>query len=207
MGRIVKKNRTKSGSSHHIDSALSIHYALRVVAMHLIIDGYNLLGVRGQVGPAVAQDGDSAREQLLRDLMVYQQRKAHSITVVFDGWQQGAATEGSEHRAGVQVIYSRRGERADQVIQRLVEKFGRDVAVVSSDREITDFARVRGAFVIEAREFEVRLRAKPHSTATVPLHGRDPKEDDPPRRSPDKKGNPRKLPKALRKRNRQLRGF
>jgi len=54
------------------------------MATHLIIDGYNLLGARGQVGP----DVESASEFLLRDLSYYRQRKGHLITVVFDGWQQ-----------------------------------------------------------------------------------------------------------------------
>ena len=118
------------------------------MATHLIIDGYNLLGVRGQVGP----DSESARERLLRDLSAYRQRKSHSITVVFDGWQQGMGAERREHRAGVEVVYSRRGERADQVIQRLVEEFGLDCAVVSSDREVADFAKSRGAFVMGSSE-------------------------------------------------------
>jgi len=175
--------------------------------MHLIIDGYNLLGVRGQVGHQAGMASESAREQLLRDLSGYRQRKGYPITVVFDGWQQGIGTERREHRAGVEVVYSRRGERADQVIQRLAEEFGRDCAVVSSDREVADFARARGAFVIGASEFEPRLRALPAGVQRTGLRQKDPVEDDLPRRNPDKKGNARKLPKALRKRNRQLRGF
>nr|MBI3612672.1 NYN domain-containing protein [Nitrospirota bacterium] len=106
------------------------------MAMHVIVDGYNLLGVRGQVGRTGAVGGEAAREQLLRDLSAYRQRKGHPITVVFDGWQQGGEAERQEHRAGLLVVYSRRGERADQVIQRLAEEYGRDCAVVSSDREV-----------------------------------------------------------------------
>src|SRR5574341_2002130 len=128
---------------------------------HLIIDGYNLLGVRGQVGRGEGLSGEAAREQLIRDLTLYRQRKGHAITLVFDGWQQGLSVGHREHRAGIEVIYSRRGERADQVIQRLAEEFGRDCAVVSSDREVADFARARGAFVISSPEFEARLRAAP----------------------------------------------
>lgn len=174
---------------------------------HVIVDGYNLLGARGQVGRAGPSAGEPAREQLLRDLSAYRQRKGHPITVVFDGWQQGIGTEHQEHRAGLLVIYSRRGERADQVIQRLAEEYGRDCAVVSSDREVADFARACGAFVIGAAEFESRLRLRPAATSRGGPFQKDGAEDDPPRRNPDKKGNPRKLPKALRKRSRQIRGF
>ncbi|WP_447973245.1 NYN domain-containing protein [Nitrospira sp. Kam-Ns4a] len=173
---------------------------------HLIIDGYNLLGVRGQAGRTGREHPEAAREALLHELARYRQRKGHPITVVFDGWQQGAGTERHEHRAGVEVIYSRRGERADQVIQRLAEEFGKACAVVSSDREVAAFARARGAFTIEAREFDARLRAAPTAPARPPAFSRG-EDDDGPRRTSDKRGNPRKLPKALRQRQRQLRRF
>lgn len=177
------------------------------MATHVIVDGYNLLGARGQVGRTDAANGEAAREQLLRDLSAYRQRKGHPITVVFDGWQQGVGSERQEHRAGLLVIYSRRGERADQVIQRLAEEYGRDCAVVSSDREVADFARARGAFVIGAAEFESRLKERPVTVARGGPFRKDGPGDDLPRRNQEKKGNPRKLPKALRKRSRQLRGF
>jgi len=169
---------------------------------HLIVDGYNLLGARGQVGP----DLESAREVLLRDLSAYRQRKGHLITVVFDGWQRARGEERRDHRMGVEVVYSKRGERADQVIQRLAEEFGRDCAVVSSDREVTDFAKSHGAFVMGSAEFDFKLRMSP-VVATRPGLKQLDKEGDVPRRTAQKKGNARKLPKALRRRNRQLRGF
>ena len=161
---------------------------------HLIVDGYNLLGARGQVGRVGGADTESVREQLLWDLSRYRQRKPHAITVVFDGWQQGMGSERREHRAGLHVIYSRRGERADQVIQRLAEEYGSECAVVSSDREVADFSKARGAFVIGAVEFEGRL------------HLREEKDERSPR-GLEKKGNPKKLPKAVRKRNRRLSSF
>lgn len=170
---------------------------------HLIIDGYNVLGTRGQA----AAHGEAAREQLLRDLARYHQRKGSAVTVVFDGWRHGFGAEHHEHRAGVSVIYSKRGERADQVIQRLASEYGRTCAVVSSDREVERSARAQGAFVLSAAEFESRLREAPR---VLPPPKRVDKDDDGPNRprsTAEKKGNPRKLPKALRQRNRRLRGF
>ena len=106
-------------------------------------------------------------------------------------------------------MFSARGERADQVIQRLAEEFGSDCAVVSSDREVSTFARTHGAFVMSALEFEAKLRGGGESRPAVkPVsYGRDREEPDSPPRRSEKKGNPRKLPKALRQRNRHLRGF
>lgn len=173
---------------------------------HVIIDGYNLLGVRGQAGRPDPERGEAAREALLRELALYRQRRGHAVTVVFDAWQQGPGAERREHRAGVEVVYTRRGERADRVIQRLAEEFGSDCAVVSSDREVADYARARGAFIIAAREFAARLQAAPAVPAARPGPGRD-EEDVTPRKTQGKRGNPRKLPKAVRKRLRQLDRF
>jgi predicted RNA-binding protein with PIN domain len=171
--------------------------------IHLIIDGYNVLGKRGQVGP----NSDMAREQFVQELMIYRQRKGHAITVVFDGWRQGLGSERHEHRAGVEVIYSKRGEQADRVIGRLAAEFGRSCAAVSSDQEVQRFARAHEAFVISVSEFEARLRDRASSKQSTGYRGKEAEEDVPPKRNPEKKGNARKLPKKLRQRNRQLRGF
>ena len=151
---------------------------------YLIIDGYNLLSG----GRALSGQLEAAREQLLRDLASYRHRKNHHITVVFDGWQQGQPSEQREHRSGVQVIYSKRGERADQVIQRLAREYGPDCAVVSSDHEIVNAARAHGAFVMGALEFASKLRASSLPGGSVPHKELDPGEDYPARRGPGRPG-------------------
>ncbi len=171
---------------------------------HLIIDGYNLLGGSG----ARSGHSESSREMLLHDLAAYRHRKRHSITVVFDGWQQGRSTEQREHRGGVQIIYSKRGERADQVIQRLAREHGTDCAVVSSDHEIINAARSHGAFVMGAQEFAGKLRGSSSpSSRALPYKELDPGDDIRSGRGLEKKGNPRKLPKSQRQRDRQFRRF
>ncbi len=176
------------------------------MALHLIIDGYNLLACGRQTGGGTLHS-EIAREALLRDLAVYGQQKSHAITVVFDGWQQGHPVEQREHRAGVQVIYSRRGEKADQVVQRLAREYGSVCAIVSSDREIIATARAHGAFVMQSQEFSIKLHAVSASTGVQMHKELDTGEDLEPRRGPEKKGNPRKLPKSQRQRSRQLKRF
>ena len=170
---------------------------------HLIVDGYNLLAGAGRLSGHL----ESARDALLRDLAAYRHRKNHSITLVFDGWQQGQPSERREHRAGVQVIYSKRGERADQVIQRLAREYGVDCAVVSSDHEIINTARAHGAMVMGAREFADRLRVSSSIGGTIPHKELDTGGDVRSTRGSEKKGNPRKLPKSQRQRARQLKRF
>lgn len=169
--------------------------------IYLIIDGYNLLGRTGGLSGSI----ETARESLLQALASYRHRKQHPITVVFDGWQQGQPTERHEHRSGVEIVYSKRGERADQVIQRLAREFGTGCAVVSSDHEVMQSARASGAFVLSAQEFALKLWTAPGGSGV--MHKELDTEAEARPRDPKKKGNPRKLPKSIRQRTRQLRRF
>src|SRR2546427_9871232 len=88
--------------------------------IRLIIDGYNLLGVRG----GLRGDVEAKREALIRDLAGYRQRKGHPVTVVFDGWRSGHPVERAEWREGLEVVYSKQGEQADAVVKRLAGRVG-----------------------------------------------------------------------------------
>jgi uncharacterized protein len=173
--------------------------------MHVIIDGYNLLALSGWTGAGAPSE--MAREALLRRLAAYRHRKGHALTVVFDGWQRGQPIESREHRSGVQVIYSKRGERADQVIERLAQEYGTECAVVTSDHEVIRAAQAQGALIMRAAEFAQKLQGQSLSERPLPYKELAADEDSQPRRGPEKKGNPRKLPKALRRRSRQLKRF
>src|SRR6476659_4291297 len=161
--------------------------------MHVIIDGYNLLGLTSWSG--ASPHSEMAREALLRLLAGYRHRKGHALTVVFDGWQRGQALEGHEHRAG------------DQVIERLAQEYGAACAVVTSDHEVIRAAQAQGALIMRAPEFAQKLQVKSSSQGPMPHKELAVDEDLAPRRGPEKKGNPRKLPKALRRRGRQLKRF
>ena len=174
------------------------------MSKHVIIDGYNLLGAssRGSLGSVL--DVEAVRERLLQDLATYRHRVRHRITVVFDAWKQPGGTQYHEHRAGLTVIFSKQGEQADQVIQRMVRSQSEDYVVVSSDHEIMDTARAHGAMVLRSQEFLAKLCSPSRSSnSRYPLKAGD-EDDSPIARRPDKKGNPRKLPKAVRQRLRNL---
>ena len=177
--------------------------------MHLIIDGYNLLGARGQVGSTTAREGERVRDELIRNLSRYRERKDYAITIVFDAWREQGGIEHHEYQAGVEVIFTRGGERADQVIQRMASQWGKECAVVSSDIEVMASARANGAFVMKSQEFQSKLRMVTHAQSFQTRHRElveKQVEDTLPVRQ-SKKGNPRKLPKRVRNRNKKLKGF
>jgi len=126
------------------------------------------------------------------------------VTVVFDGWRSGHPVERAEWREGLEVVYSKQGEQADAVVKRLAEKYGSACAVVSTYYEIWNFARVLGSVVITSGHFETRLQV---SGARPAARKQEADEEEPVRRDPKKKGNPKKLPKSLRQKARQLKRF
>lgn len=175
----------------------------------VLIDGYNLLGkMKGGAGLS-EKSFEQDREALIRRLSRYAQRGGCAVTVVFDAWKQKGQLRQVAHREGVTVMYSEGGEKADQVIQQLVRSEGKDLAVVSSDHEILAVAKAHGAFTIRSEEFAHRLQEPSRSGRSVygPRSDGKEEEEEEPVRSREKKGNPRKLPKKVRQRNRIMKRF
>ena len=176
---------------------------------HVIIDGYNVLGAMGLPPHRVVENGEHHREEFIVCVGLYGQRIRCPITLVFDAWQQRGRARQVTHRAGVTVIYTGQGEQADQVIQQLIRTHGKETAVVSSDLEVINVAKTFGAFSIRSQEFMGRLKAGgPQGSRVSRSSGGEPHKDvdQEPARS-EKKGNPRKLPKKLRERNRIMKKF
>ncbi len=170
------------------------------MALHLIIDGYNLIRQSPWLSLLDARDLEEGREALLRTLADYRQRRPqHKITVVFDGWQGGGLRESRDVHQGMGVIYSRRGERADEVIKRLLAREGRRAVMVSSDRELQEYADRKGATWVAAAEFEARHLSQSETGFT----GEE--EEAPTPRSGAKKGPARRLKKNLRQKKQRLR--
>ncbi|MFZ5453492.1 MAG: NYN domain-containing protein [Thermodesulfobacteriota bacterium] len=168
------------------------------MALHLIIDGYNLIRQSPYLQAMEARELEFGREALLAKLAGYRQsRPQHKITVVFDGWLGGNLKESRDRRAGMAIIYSRRGERADEVIKRLLERERGRGVVVSSDKELQDFADRVGAAWISAPEFEMfHLQGAAGPTESEA-------EEQPPSRS-SKKGPSHRVPKRQRQRQQRL---
>jgi predicted RNA-binding protein with PIN domain len=77
--------------------------------------------------------------------------------VVFDGWQGGWSTEKIDKKKGIEIIYSRLGEKADEVIKRLIKEKGSEAIVITSDREVSRFAERMAATVISSEQFQKKI--------------------------------------------------
>jgi hypothetical protein len=125
--------------------------------MHIIVDGYNLIRQSDTLRGQERRSLEEGRKALVIQLARYRKARGHRITVVFDGWEGGSPQEERDLAGGVAIIYSRLGEKADEVIKRLVAAGSEEVLVVTSDREIASFAARRGKAAIASPDFAARL--------------------------------------------------
>lgn len=163
--------------------------------MHLIIDGYNLIHQAPEL--FLVADLGRGREALCTALRLYRKKKAHKLTVVFDG---GEALEPSRGTlCGVPVIFSGQSSNADGVIARLAAAQGAGATVITDDRELAGRCRAGGAEVIEARVFAARLMDT--AQGWLPAGDEDDQGWD---FTTKKKGPSQRAPKARRRKDRRL---
>jgi uncharacterized protein len=160
------------------------------MATHLLIDGYNLLKRSSISALFGSSDLDGARGYFLEQLFEYKREKGIRITVVFDAPLGLSLGRQKENYKGIEVIYSRQGESADHVIVEAIRKRQSGLVVVTSDRAILDEAKRHGTAFITPDRLEASL---------------DGAEEYGGGATAEKKGNPHKAPKKLRKARRAIR--
>jgi uncharacterized protein len=161
----------------------------------IIIDGYNLIRQSPDLRRYDSEEVARGREKLLAMLASYRALKPCPMTVVFDGWHEGALTEQHAREKGIEVIYSRRGEKADEVIKRLVSQTRDAVIVVTSDGEIAHFCKGRRCEVLPSPLFEEKVAFARYADQKGGLENEEPL----PPRTTRKKGPSKKLPKSKRR--------
>ena len=165
------------------------------MAIQIVIDGYNVIG--GERG--LRGDLEGKRNQLIQQLHDYRERKGYPITVVFDGWRSGWMREVQEQIGGITVIFSRQGEKADSVIERLAREMGSGCVVVTSDREVRRAVEASDAAAIYSGEFRSILKSP--DVETFPEDEHMPAlPTSQASHHQGKRGNPRKLSKIERRR-------
>jgi len=167
------------------------------MALHIIIDGYNLIRQSQTLRHLDQEDLQAGREELVNRLAAYKKIMGHMITVVFDGKYSEAVSEQKEQVKGIKIVFSRHGELADTVIKRMAKAERERAVVVSSDNEILNFSKSCGAATIGSAEFEEKMTM----AAYMAVKGVDPEEGagEGWRPTTKKKGPQRRLSKMARK--------
>lgn len=108
--------------------------------VRILIDGYSLLHSWPELAAGWARHSATAREELIQNLTHYSDACGTPITVIFDGNAEGSLrapkTPGKKtSKPGIEVLYSRHGQTADDMIERVVHRmrpYG-EVLVVTDD--------------------------------------------------------------------------
>lgn len=167
------------------------------MTVHIVIDGYNLIRQSPVFSELDRQDLQLGRENLLKNLAAYKRIKGHRMTVVFDGQNAPPMSQKRDRIGGIQVLFSRKGETADAVIKRIADREREKAIVVSSDREVADFAQSRGAAVLSSPAFESKVEMATELDSSFMKEGLPESEGWIP--TTRKKGPRRRLPKRKRR--------
>jgi predicted RNA-binding protein with PIN domain len=102
-------------------------------ARYLIVDGHSVIFAWPELRKLHARRSSLAREALIKRLRDYQDWTAVRVVVVFDG--KGRKIEATSDPADVQVFYSRTGQTADAIVERLASKYAKrfELMVATSD--------------------------------------------------------------------------
>ena len=114
-------------------------------ARYLIVDGHSIIFAWPELRNLHARRSSLAREALLKQLRDYQDWTGVRVVAVFDG--KGKQVDASSDPAEVQVFYSRSGQSADAIIERLASKYARqyDLMVATSDSMEAETVHACGA--------------------------------------------------------------
>lgn len=118
----------------------------------ILVDGYNVIHAVPRLAALLEESLEAAREGLLAQLLPLSDLGEAEVLVVFDAAGMGHPAVEVEERGRLRVLYSRRGQSADGLIEelsrRLVSTYR--VTVVTADRPQGRLAFFQGASIIDA---------------------------------------------------------
>ena len=108
--------------------------------IRILVDGYSLLHSWPELARGRERHSAAARDALIKRLTLYQDAIGTPITVFFDGSGARSGTPAAASKAELEVLYSRSGQTADEMIERAAHRFREygEVMAVTDDRAERD---------------------------------------------------------------------
>ena len=113
-------------------SGVTLSFFMALV--RILVDGYSLLHHWPELAAGQPRHSAAARDELIHRLTLYQDAIATPITIFFDGAAPKRSPTAPSANSGVEVLYSRAGQTADQMIERAAHRF----AVFGEALAVTD---------------------------------------------------------------------
>jgi len=125
------------------------------MAWIVLVDGYNVLKHWPQFDRQLNTQFDLARGQLIRMIGNFADYQGHRVIVVFDAGKRNLHRPTSKNQEGVEVVYTKRDQTADDYISEWIEAYRGDehVEVVTSDQLLSEIVQELGASVRTTFEF------------------------------------------------------
>lgn len=127
---------------------------------YLFVDGYNIINAWSNLKELSNISLEVAREELIEIMAEYQSFTGVKVIIVFDAHMVKGNSGKKENIKGVDVIYTRERETADQYIEKVLDEIGREktVKVATSDWLEQQIVLGRGGTRLSARELEVQVK-------------------------------------------------
>jgi len=124
----------------------------------ILVDGYSLLHSWPELAPGRPRHSARVREELIFILTRYHDATGTPVTVFFDGAGAPPNMPPPESGPAVEVLFSRAGQTADQMIERAAHRFGDhgEVLVVTDDAAERETVAGLGGLVSSCANF-IRL--------------------------------------------------
>ena len=121
----------------------------------ILVDGYSLLHDWSELAPGQPRYSARAREELICVLTRYYDATGTPVTIFFDGAGAPPGTPPRESNPAVEVLFSRVGQTADQMIERAAHRFSAygEVLAVTDDTAERDTVTGMGGLASSCANF------------------------------------------------------
>ena len=118
-----------------MDENLHYEYTVYMALVRILVDGYSLLHSWPELAPGRPRFSASARDELIHRLTLYRDATGTPITIVFDGANADRQLSTVESTREMEILYTRAGQTADQVIERAAHRLSAygEVMAVTDD--------------------------------------------------------------------------
>jgi len=108
--------------------------------VRILVDGYSLLHQWPELAPGRERHSAAARDELVRVLTLYRDATGTPITIFFDGAGPRRLEPDAASTREVEILFSRAGQTADQMIERAAHRFQQhgEVLAVTDDHAERD---------------------------------------------------------------------
>lgn len=123
--------------------------------VRILVDGYSLLHNWPELASGKPRHAAAAREELIHRLTQYHDACGTPITILFDGADVAGTRAATASTPEVEILYSRTGQTADQMIERVVHRLSPygEVLVVTDDFAERDTVQGGGGQISSCRNF------------------------------------------------------